>query len=418
MDKFLVAGGKKLFGEIKIGAAKNAYLPILAACILVDGVVVLHNYPNYSDTDKMCEILRRVGAKVKLEEKTLIVDARSVKTSSISEELTSSLRASIFTLGPLLGRLRNAKIAYPGGCAIGARPIDIHLLGLKKMGIEIIENNGYICCDASKIHSCEFMLKFPSVGATENLMMASVLTDGVTKLHNCAMEPEILDLQNFLNSLGAKICGAGTDEIIIHGVKKLSSGSYSPISDRIIAGTYLIATAMCGGKVTIKNINPMHMQALITKLGNSACQIETCCDSIKVVSENRPLTLKEIETSVYPGIPTDLQAQLMALECVSKGTCQITENLFESRFKHVSQLLKMGANIKVDKNTAIIKGRKRLCAAEVYGEDLRGTAALVLAGLEAKGNSIIHNIHFLDRGYECFENDLNKLGAEIKRVKE
>ena len=416
MSKFLINGGKKLFGEIEIPSAKNSYLALMAACILVDGKIYLHKYPGFLDTENMCKILSYLGIEIKKTEDNLIVDSSSIKDFCLPHELTSLVRSSIFTLGAIIGRFKKAKIAYPGGCEIGARPIDIHIDGLKKLGVKIIERHGYIYCDASQMHNADITLDFPSVGATENLVMASVLCEGVTKLYNCAKEPEIVDLQNFLNKMGAKISGAGTERITIEGVKKLASGEYTPITDRIIAGTYMIATAMCGGEVLFKSIKPAYMQSFISKLEQSACQIEARCDSIKVQSDGKLNSLQKIETSVFPGIPTDLQAQLMAMQCVSQGSCMIVENLFESRFKHVPELIKMGANIYIKDRIAIVKGVDKLFGADVYGADLRGTAALVLAGLVANGYTTVNNVYHVDRGYNHIEKDLSLLGADIKRV--
>lgn len=418
MSKFLINGGNKLFGELEISSAKNSYLTLLAASILVDGEVILHRYPKFSDTENMCEILKHIGSKIAKQNKSLVIDNTGLNVFSIPNNLTSLVRSSIFTLGAIIGRFKQAKIAYPGGCEIGARPIDIHLAGLKKLGVKIEERHGYIYCDGKNMHSDNIILDFPSVGATENLIMASVLTKGETTIYNCAKEPEIVDLQNFLNSLGAKISGGGTECVKIVGVNRLNSGRFTPISDRIIAGTYAICCAMCGGDITLKSVNPLHMQSFISKLNKTACKIDVKCDSIRVVSNQRPQSLQKVETAVYPGIPTDLQAQIMALECVSNGSCIIVENLFESRFKHVPELLKMGADITLKDRVAIVRGVENLLGAEVYGKDLRGTAALVLAGLCAKGYTTVNNINFVDRGYENMEKELSILGADIKRIEE
>lgn len=418
MEKLLINGGNKLFGELEIGSAKNSYLALLAASILVDGKVSLHRYPNYTDTENMCEILKHIGAKIEKEDRTIVIDSSSLKTFSIPNKLTSLVRSSIFTLGAIIGRFKEAKIAYPGGCEIGARPIDIHIAGLRKLGVVVEEKHGYIYCDGRNMHSDNIILDFPSVGATENLIMASVLTKGETTIYNAAKEPEIVDLQNFLNKLGAKVSGAGTECIKINGVQKLFSGEFTPISDRIIAGTYMIAACICGGDVTLKHVNPLHMQSFISKLNNSACKIETGYDKIRVTSNGQPISLKKVETAVYPGIPTDLQAQIMALECISNGSCMIVENLFESRFKHVPELLKMGADIFLKDRVAIVRGVKNLFGAEVYGMDLRGTSALILAGLKANGYTKVNNVFHVDRGYENIEDNLASLGADIKRIDE
>ena len=416
MSKLLINGGKKLFGEIEIGSAKNSFLTILAGSILSSGQIALHKYPKYSDTESMCNILKHLGSQMILQDNTLILDNTNLSRSDIPTELASLVRSSIFALGAIIGRFKKAKVAYPGGCEIGARPIDIHLSGLKQLGVKIIERHGYIYCDGKDMHSANILLDFPSVGATENIMMASVLTKGRTVIYNVAKEPEIVDLQNFLNKLGAKIEGAGTEKIVIDGVEKLGSGEYTSIKDRIVAGTYAIACAMCGGQITLKGINPEFLNSVLTKLNKTACQIETNYDKIKVSSEGKPLSLSKIETSVYPGIPTDLQAQLLALQTISNGSCMIVENLFESRFKHVPELIKMGADIHLKDRVAFVRGVPRLFGAEVFGMDLRGSAALVLAGLCAEGYTTVHNTKHIDRGYESIETELSILGADIKRV--
>ena len=418
MSKFLIHGGRKLFGELQISAAKNAYLPILAACVLCDGKVELHNYPYYSDTESMCKILSKLGAKLKISDGVLCVDGSSIFSHSIESELASLVRSSIFMLGALLGRFKKAKVAYPGGCEIGARPIDIHLESFRKLGVEVSERHGYIHCDASKMHSGRVVLEFPSVGATESLMMASVLSKGETKILNAAKEPEIVDLQNFLNKMGAKVSGAGSDEVKIEGVKTLNSCSFTPIKDRIIAGTYIIATAMCGGDVTICGAKPEHLASLIDKLDKTACLIEAKDDKIRVQASGRPLSLGKIETSVYPGLPTDLQAQILALQTISEGSSIICENVFESRFKHVPELIKMGANVAIKDRVAFVRGVPKLYGAAVTGLELRGTAALVLAGLVAEGYTTVSGARHIDRGYHKIEDELSSLGADIQRVED
>lgn len=416
MSKFVINGGNKLVGEIDISCAKNSLLTILAGCILSEGEIVLHKYPSYTDTECMCNILKHLGAKIKKEGEVLVVDSSSLNSFDIPTELACLVRSSIFALGAIIGRFKKAKVAYPGGCEIGARPIDIHLSGLRQLGVKITEKHGYIYCDGKDMHSAKIMLDFPSVGATENLIMASVLTKGETVIYNCAKEPEIVDLQEFLNLLGAKISGAGTEKIVINGVAKLGGGEFTPIRDRIVAGTYMIACAMCGGDISLNGANPEHLQSVITKLNKTACQIEASCDKIRVKSDGKPLSLKKIETSVYPGIPTDLQAQLLALQCVSNGSCMIIENLFESRFKHVPELIKMGADIHLRDRVAFVRGVPKLFGAEVFGMDLRGTASLILAGLCAEGYSVVNNARHIDRGYNRIEKELSSLGADIKRV--
>lgn len=416
MSKLLIRGGRALSGSFDVPAAKNAYLPILAASILSDEKVTLKNYPNYTDTESMCQILSSLGAKIEKGE-NLLIDPMSIDCWSVESELASQVRSSIFMLGALLAKFRKAKVAYPGGCEIGARPIDIHLSGFRKMGVKVEERHGYIYCDAQNMHSAFLSLDFPSVGATESLMMAASLCDGESRILNAAKEPEIVDLQNFLNAMGADIHGAGSSEIIIRGVKKLKGCQYNPIKDRIIAGTYMIATAMCGGDVQLCGVKISHLRALIDKLDKSACLINAKNDKIRVTRKSfRPLSLGKIETSVFPGLPTDLQAQLLALSAISDGTSMIVENVFESRFKHVPELIKMGADVHVCDRVAVVRGVPKLYGASVTGMELRGTASLVLAGLVAEGYTTVSGTKHIDRGYHHIENDLSLLGADIKRI--
>lgn len=418
MSKFLIRGGRKLFGEISISAAKNSYLPILAACVLCDDKIVLHNYPYYTDTESMCKILASLGARIVYLDDTIIIDGASINSSNIESELASQVRSSIFTLGALLGRFKKARVAYPGGCEIGARPIDIHIDSFRKLGVKIIEKHGYIYCDASQMHSGSVVLEFPSVGATESLMMASVFVKGQTKILNAAKEPEIVDLQKFLNSMGAKISGAGTGEIVINGISKLKGCSFVPINDRIIAGTYMIATVMCGGDVTIKGVKANHLASLIDKLDKTACSIVVKNDKIRVQATNRPMAIGKIETSVYPGLPTDLQAQILALQTISQGSSIVCENVFESRFKHIPELVKMGADVHIKDRVAFVRGVEKLYGASVTGMELRGTASLILAGLVAEGYTTVSGSKHIDRGYRKIEDELASLGADIKRVQD
>lgn len=416
MDKFLIKGGKKLKGAIKVTPAKNAYLPILAGCILSEKPIILHDCPNYIDIINMNKILANLGGNIDFNEKNLIVDCSSLNSSSIPHDLASVLRSSIFSLGSILGRFKHAKVAYPGGCEIGARPIDLHIKGLKALNVKIIDKHGYLTCDGRNMRGARVNLDFPSVGATENIMLAAVLTKGETEIINAAKEPEIIDLANFLNSLGAKISGAGTSTIKIIGVKKLNGGEYTPMPDRIIAGTYLIAGLMTGGNIEIKNFRAEDNIALLEKVKKTACNIKLENDILTLKSEGRLKSINKIETSPYPGFPTDLQAQFLALQSISKGTSMIVENLFESRFKHVPELVKMGAKITVKDRTAVVHGVEKLYGADVNATDLRGGVALVLAGLVAEGYTTVNNIKHIDRGYYHLENELSNLGAEISRV--
>lgn len=416
MNKFIIEGGHKLYGSITVPTAKNSILPIMAGCLLSKEKIVIHKCPKYSDIDNMINILKHLGATVELKNDDLIIQAKRIQKTIIPKELSDKLRSSIFTLGPILARKGNATIYNPGGCTIGSRPIDLHLFGLKKMGAKIIEKPEYCECKSKKLKGCEITLSFPSVGATENLIMAGVLADGVTRINNPAKEPEIVDLANFLNSIGAKIYGTGTDVIVIEGVDKLSGGEYTPISDRIIAGTYLLTTLACKGEVEICNTNPEHIQDLLKKLENNTCNITTKSDRIIVQCNDRLKSISDVETKPYPLFPTDLQPQLMTALCLAKGTSSITENIFETRFKHVDYLNSMGAKILIQDNMAIIKGRSYLVGKEVESKDLRGGASLVIAGLVAKGTTIVSGVNFIDRGYENLEESLTKLGAKIKRI--
>lgn len=411
-----MVGGNALNGEIEIDSAKNALLPIIAGCILVEDEVCLKKVPKYSDVLAMCKIIENLGGTVQWQDDNLIINCKNLNNNEVPNELASPVRASIFTLGALVSRLRKAKVSYPGGCDIGLRPIDIHINGLKTLDCKVVEKNGYIYADGSNLKANDFMLSFPSVGATENIMMLATLLEGETRIFNPAREPEIVDLQNFINACGGKISGAGSNMIVVKGVKKLYGTTYKCIPDRIECGTYIIATAMCGGKVVLKNGKKEHNEALINKLSKTNCKIKSFDDRLIVSSNGRPLSYGEIETAVYPGFPTDLQAQMMALASVSKGYSLIVENLFESRFKHVSELIKMGCDIRCKNGICIINGRKKIYGADVTSTDLRGGATLVLAGLVAEGYTTIDKIELIDRGYYKMEEKLSSLGADIKRM--
>lgn len=417
MDKFEIVGGNKLFGEVTVPCAKNSYLAILAGCVLCDGVVVLHNCPNFSDINCMLDILSSLGAKIERVDRTLVIDCTGICDPNVPKNLAKEIRSSIFLLGPLVGRLKKAVVTYPGGCEIGARPIDLHLKGLRNLGIDILERHGVIRCETAQIVGNNIHLDYPSVGATENIIMAAVLGNGRTCIMNCAKEPEIVDLQNFLNSMGAKISGAGSDFVEIEGVESLHSTAWTPVSDRIVAGTYILAVACCGGDVLVKNVQKEHICSLLTKLRESGLQMETVGDSIRVTSNKRLRTFGNIETLPYPGFPTDLQPQSLALQTTSIGTCVVTENLFETRLKHVAELVKMGANIVTRDRVAIVTGVDKLFGAEVTASDLRAGASLVLAGLMAEGKTTVSNVHLIDRGYEKLEEVFSSLGADIKRTK-
>ena len=416
MDKFIINGGHKLVGSTCVPKSKNAFLPILASCILCKGKIILHECPKFNDIDNMLKLLEILGAKIEKRQKQLHIDCQNITNCMLPDELSKQIRSSIFLLGPLVARFGCAMVSYPGGCEIGARPIDLHLKGLKALGTKIDEKYGKIVCYAKKLVGADIHLDYPSVGATENIMMASVLASGTTRIYNCAKEPEIVDLQNFINSMGGKVFGAGTDTIEIVGVDNLCGTEYTPIADRIIAGTYLLAGAMCGGDILVKNVNSSHICSLLNKFHNAGFDLQIKDDNIRLCSDGQKKSFDKIETLPYPGFPTDLQPQVLALQCVSQGTCVITENLFETRFKHIPELIKMGANIISKGQVAIVKGVKMLYGANVVATDLRAGAGLVMAGMCANGQTIVNDVHNIDRGYESIEKVFNSLGADITRV--
>ena len=415
MEKYQIKGGRRLSGKVQISCAKNAVLPLMAGALLTDEEVIIKNCPKIVDVFSMIKILHCLGVKVDFIDNDIRICASGLNSTEVPFSVAKELRSSIFMLGVLLARNRHAEIPYPGGCEIGLRPIDMHVSSLKTLGVVIEEDGGKISCDASNIKSGIVYLDFPSVGATENLMLASVFTKGETVIKNCAKEPEIVDLMNFLNSMGAKVSGAGTDVIRIEGVKKLHGTVYKPIPDRIEAGTFLIATAITGGEVEISNVNPENISSLIHKLCNNTCKISLNNDII-YIKYGRSRKSFTIDTNPYPGFPTDLQAQMTALATVSKGTSVITENVFEMRFKFAKELIKMGADIKLCGRTAIVKGVKKLFGTTITAPDLRGGAALVLGGLVAEGTTIVNNVRHIERGYDGFENKLANLGVDIKKI--
>ena len=413
MSKFIIQGGKKLEGEVRISGSKNAALPIIAATVLVKGKTTLYNVPNIQDVQTMFEIIKCIGGKVTKKNKKVIINTKNIHRYEIPDELMRKMRSSVILAGALIGKYKKARFSYPGGCEIGSRPIDLHLKGFEKLGIEIREEYGEIQCCTEKIKSTQINLDFPSVGATENLILAACLAEGVTILTNAAREPEIEDLIKYLNKSGAKIKGAGTDRIEITGVKKLSyETSYNIMPDRIEAGTYLIAGAITGGKVKILNARPEHIEPLLTKLEEANCRIKIEKNSIEILGNKRVKAI-DVKTMPYPGFPTDLQSIIVSLLITAKGTSIITENIFESRYKYTQELNRMGAKIKVEGRTAIVKGTKKIQGANIEATDLRGGAALVLAALAAKSETQILNVHYILRGYENMEQKLKKIGADI-----
>ena len=416
MDKYIINGGNKLYGSVEIQTAKNSVLPILAAAVLTDGKVTIADVPQISDVRNMVKILSKLGCRAEFCGNNLIIDSSVADCYEIPSELAHELRSSVFLLGSVISRFHMAKIAYPGGCDIGLRPVDLHLTGLKRLGVEITEENGYIICKCDKLTGNEIMLDCPSVGATENIILAAVKANGVTVIKNAAREPEIEDLQRFLNAMGAKVSGAGSGTVVIRGVAELSGCEYLPMSDRIEAGTFLVAAAMCGGEGELKRASAENISSLLHKLRENGCKIRVNNDKIYLESNRRLTSVKSIETQPYPGFPTDLQAQMTALCCVCRGHSIITENLFETRFKYVPELRKMGADITVINRNAFVRGVERFHGATVVEHDLRGGAAHVSAALSADGRSEILDISHIDRGYGAFEYKLRQLGGDIVRV--
>ena len=416
MDSFYIKGGTPLNGCVSVPSAKNALLPILACSIMCNGTIQINKCSKFSDVENMIKILESLGASVGFQDETLIINSAVADKFCVLDEYTKKVRSSIFMLGPLLARFKFAKVAYPGGCNIGTRPIDLHIKGLEALNVKIIERHGYIYCNGENMKAAEVHLDFPSVGATENIIMASVFLNGTTKIYNAAKEPEIEDLQNFINAMGGCVRGAGTSTIEVEGVKKLNSVCYTPISDRIIAGTYLIACACAGGKVEINNTFCGFNTALIAKLKQSGCNIKIKSDNIIIEVGLRPKCISKIETMPYPGFPTDLQSQMLTLQTLSRGTSVIVENLFETRFKIYTELKKMGANIIVKDRMAFVSGVENLYGASVTAPDLRSGAGLVIAGVCAQGYTTINDVYHIDRGYLNIENDFNALGANIERI--
>ena len=413
MKSYIIEGGKKLEGTVKISGSKNASLPILAATILSERTNKLYNVPQIKDTKTTLEILKLLGCKIKQNSGKIEINSKHITKTEIPEHLMREMRSTVIMAGALLGRFKEVTFSYPGGCDIGSRPIDLHINAFKKLGVEITEEAGFIKCKANKIIGTNIDLDFPSVGATENIILATVLSTGTTTINNAAMEPEIIDMVQFLKKMGAKIQGEGTNQIIIDGVEKLSGVSYNIMPDRIEAGTILCAVAATGGNVTLDNVMPEHLTAVINKLEETGCKIEI---NNKKITLNAPKKLKsiDIKTMTYPGFPTDLQQIFATMLVKASGTSIIVENIFESRYKYISELRKMGAKVTVEGKTAIIKGARKINATTVVCTDLRGGAALVIAGLMAKGKSRVENIGYIQRGYENLENKLGILGAKIK----
>ena len=421
MDKIVISGGRPLAGEIRISGAKNAALPILFASLLAEGRVTISNVPHLHDVTTTMELLGNLGVGLVIDERLNIeIDSRSIAAHHVPYEMVRTMRASILVLGPLVARLGKAVVSLPGGCAIGSRPVNLHIDGLRAMGADITVEGGYInaTTHGKRLQGADIELEMVTVTGTENLLAAAVLAEGVTTLRNAAMEPEVVDLAHFLNSLGARITGAGSPTITIEGVARLGGGSYSVLPDRIETGTYLVAAAITGGKVKLKDTNPLLLEVVLDKLREAGAEIECGDDWISLDMQGRRPKAVDIVTQPYPAFPTDMQAQFTALNAVAEGVGVITETVFENRFMHVQEMIRMGAMIELDGNRATVTGVKRLTGAPVMATDLRASASLVLAGLVAHGDTVVDRIYHIDRGYECIEEKLAQLGAGIRRIHE
>ncbi|MHB1872596.1 MAG: UDP-N-acetylglucosamine 1-carboxyvinyltransferase [Steroidobacteraceae bacterium] len=417
MDKLQIQGGVPLEGEVRISGAKNATLPILAGALLADGPVVVGNVPHLKDVTTTVELLGGMGATVTIDERMRIeVDPTTVRDYSAPYELVKTMRASILVLGPLVARYGRADVSLPGGCAIGARPVNIHVAGLQALGADITIDGGYIRARAARVRGARLVLDTVTVTGTENLMMAATLAEGETVIENAAREPEVVDLANFLISMGAKIRGAGTDTIVVEGVERLSGTNYEVLPDRIESGTYLVAGAITGGHVRIKNTRPDHLDAVLMKLQEAGAKVGVGENWVEVDMRGRRPRAVDVRTAPYPAFPTDMQAQFAALNTVAQGVGTIIETIFENRFMHMLEMRRLGAEIRLEGNTAIIHGVTRLKAAPVMATDLRASASLVLAGLVAEGRTEVERIYHIDRGYEAIEEKLAQLGAQIRRV--
>ncbi len=417
MDKLIVQKSMGLKGEINISGAKNAALPIICASILSAETLELSNVPHLRDIKTLSELLRLMGIDVELSTGNMKITANNMTNCMAPYDLVKQMRASILVLGPLLARFGHAEVSLPGGCAIGARPVDIHLKGLEQMGAHIEIENGYIKAKVDKLKGARIVMDVVTVTGTENLLMAATLADGTTVLENCAREPEVTDLAECLVKMGAQIEGIGTDTLTIHGVAKLHGAKHSVIADRIEAGTYVVAAVMVQGDITLTNVRPDTMGSILDKVTSAGAKVTVTESTIHILMNGKPNAV-DINTSPYPGFPTDMQAQFMAMNCIADGTSVIAENIFENRFMHVPELCRMGADIDIDGNVAVVRGGQFLTGASVMATDLRASASLVLAGLVADGETIVDRVYHLDRGYESMENKLNKVGANIQRISE
>jgi len=415
----MINGGVKLHGSVRISGAKNAVLPILAATLLADGPATIENVPHLHDVTTTMELLGCMGVMVSVDEKLSVeVDSSTIENYTAPYHLVKTMRSSILVLGPLLARFGEAEVSLPGGCAIGSRPVDLHIKGLQDMGAEIDVSNGYIHAKAKRLKGARLVLDIVTVTGTENLMMAAALADGTTIIENAAREPEVVDLANFINTMGGKISGAGTDTITIEGVEKLNGTRYRVLPDRIETGTFLVAAAITGGSITVKDTEPKLLDAVIDKLREAGAKIEVGDDWITLDMEGKRPKAVSVRTAPYPAFPTDMQAQFAALNTIAEGTATVVETVFENRFMHVQELKRMGADIEIEGNTAIIRGVDKLTSAPVMATDLRASASLIIAGLVASGETEVQRIYHIDRGYENIEEKLALLGAKIRRTHE
>ena len=415
-DRFMIHGGHPIEGATRIRGAKNAILPVLAAALLTEGEVIIRDCPRLLDVSVMVDMLESIGCKVHWEEDALVIDPSGADQYEMPEDMGRELRSSIFMLGPIMGRFRQAVCSYPGGCEIGLRPIDLHLKGLSAMNAQIWEEHGKIYCRSEGLKGAEIHLDYPSVGATENIMMAAVRAKGKTVIHNAAKEPEVVDLQRFINAMGGKVRGAGSSVIEVDGVSKLHGAVHTVIPDRIVAGTLMVGAAVTGGRLMVENVVPRHLLPVISKLREAGCRVDVESTRLAVEAPTKLLSVGRVDTMPYPGFPTDMQAQFFAMATLSQGTSLIVENVFENRFRHASELMRMGAKVILRDRMAIVSGVKELSGTAVRCPDLRGGAALVLAGLCANGITIVENIGHIDRGYESLEQQLCAIGADIRRI--
>lgn len=418
MEQYVIKGGNPLYGEVEIGGAKNAALAILAAAIMTDETVTIDNLPNVRDINVLLQAIEEIGAHVeRVDIHKVKINGSFIRGVNVDNEFIRRIRASYYLIGALLGKYRHAEVALPGGCDIGSRPIDLHMKGFRSMGADIDIAHGLVIARAKELKGTHIYMDKVSVGATINIMMAAAMADGKTVIENAAKEPHVVDVANFLNSMGANIRGAGTDVIRIVGVERLHATEYSVIPDQIEAGTFMFAVAAAGGNVLVKNVIPKHLEATTAKLLEVGCQVEEFDDSVRVISDGH-LRHTQVTTLPYPGFPTDMQPQMAVLLGIAEGTSTVTESIFENRFKYVDELTRMGADIKVESNIAIISGVKRYTGARVNAPDLRAGAALVIAGLAAEGITVVDDIYYIQRGYEALEEKLTKIGAKIARVED